>query len=390
MKVTPEIVERLKAAVQAERVQEMAVKLIEVPSPTGEAGAVGDRLSALLGAAGFEVERPEASWAPARAVVTRYRAPNPGRTLQFNAHMDVVHLPFTPPSIEDGILRGSGCSDMKGGLAAMCEALIVLKDTGILETGGILLTAHDLHETPWGDGRQLKALIRDGYTGDGVLLPEYTYDRVPVVGRGMSRIEVEITREGIPVHEVMGGIDQPSVIAAGAELVQRLRALDQRVAVKTHPLAGRESLFIGQISSGEIFNQSPIRFQLSGTRRWIPGTSWTDVEQEFYEAVNEVEREAGIEVKGKIEYIKDAFKLDPEAPLVEAFQSAYQEVTGNPLPEGPKPFVDDGNTFLEESGVPAITHGPNATGAHTVNEAVPLEELNRVALVYACTAVAFC
>ena len=83
--------------------------------------------------------------------------------------MDVVHLPYTPPSIADGILRGSGCSDMKGGLAAMCEALIVLKETGILETGGILLTAHDLHETPWGDGRQLQALIREGYVGDGVL-----------------------------------------------------------------------------------------------------------------------------------------------------------------------------------------------------------------------------
>lgn len=390
MKLTSEIIERLRGAVQPERVREMAVKLIEVPSPTGEAGAVGDRLSELLGGAGFEVERPEASWPSAPAVVTRYQAPSPGRILQFNGHMDVVHLPYTPPSIDDGILRGSGCSDMKGGVAAMCEALIVLKETGILETGGILLTAHDLHETPWGDGRQLQTLIREGYVGDGVLLPEYTYDRVPVVGRGMSRIEVEITREGIPVHEVMGGMDQPSVIAAGAELVQRLRALDQQISVKTHPLAGRESLFIGKISSGEIFNQSPIGFQLSGTRRWIPGTVWADVEREFYEVVNQGEREPGIKVKGEIEYIKDAFELDPEAPLVEAFQSAHQSVTGSPLPQGPKPFVDDGNTFLEESGIPAITHGPNATGAHTVNEAVPLEELNRVALVYACTAVAFC
>ena len=390
MKLTPEIVETLRAAVQPGRVRERAVKLIEVPSPTGEAGAVADRLSELLDEASFEVERPEASWAPAPAVVTRFQSPSPGKTLQFNAHMDVVHLPYTPPSIENGILRGSGCSDMKGGLAAMSEALIVLKETGILETGGILLTAHDLHETPWGDGSQLKTLIREGYVGDGVLLPEYTYDRVPVVGRGMSRVEVEITREGIPVHEVMGGMDQPSVIGAGAELVQRLRALDRRLSAKTHPLAGRESLFIGKISSGEIFNQSPIRFQLSGTRRWIPGTAWTDVEREFYEVVNQGEREAGVEVRGEIEYIKDAFQLDPEAPLVEAFQSAHQTVTGNPLPQGPKPFVDDGNTFLEESGVPAITHGPNATGAHTVNEAVPLEELNRVALVYACTAVAFC
>ena len=390
MELTSEIVEKLREAVQAERLRETAVKLIEVPSPTGEAGAVGERLQELLEGEGFEVERPEGGWAPAPAVVTRLQTPNPGKTLQFNAHMDVVHLPFSPPTIEDGVLRGSGSSDMKGGLAAMCEAIMALQDTSILQTGGVLFTAHDLHETPWGDGRQLKTLIREGYVGDGVLLPEYTYDRVPIVGRGMSRVEVEITREGTPVHEVLGGIDQPSVIAAGAALVHHLNDLDHRLSEKTHPLAGRESLFIGKISSGEIFNQSPIQFQLSGTRRWILGTAWEDVEQEFYEVVNQGNREPGIEVKGKIEYIKDAFSLDPNTPLVQAFQTAHESVTGSPLPEGAKPFVDDGNTFLETGGIPAITHGPAATGAHTINEQVPLEELNRVALVYACAAVAFC
>ena len=54
---------------------------------------------------------------------------------------------------------------MKGGLAAAVEALRALRDSGALAAGGILLTAHDHHEGPWGDRRQLLALIREGAWG---------------------------------------------------------------------------------------------------------------------------------------------------------------------------------------------------------------------------------
>ena len=47
----------------------------------------------------------------------------PGRTLQFDGHLDTVHLPFVPPEVKDGRLTGSGASDMKGGLAAAVEAV---------------------------------------------------------------------------------------------------------------------------------------------------------------------------------------------------------------------------------------------------------------------------
>lgn len=71
-------------------------------------------------------------------------------------------------------------------------------------------------------------------------------------------------------------------------------------------------------------------------------------------------------------------------------QAAHAAVTGAALPLGNKPFVDDGNIFYGEANIPAITHGPAATGAHTLNEAVTLDELVRVASVYALTALNFC
>jgi acetylornithine deacetylase/succinyl-diaminopimelate desuccinylase-like protein len=339
---------------------------------------------------GFSVERPAAGWVQAPAVVARYQTGRSGKTLQFNGHLDTVHLPFVPPRVENDYLYGSGSSDMKGGIAAAVEAMRALRDTGLLRQGALLLTAHDLHETPWGDGSQVNGLIAGGYLGDAVLLPEYLSDRLPVIGRGLAVLTVRITRPGVPVHEVLGGSEQPSVIRAGAELVRRFAELDLQLQRLTHPLAGRESLFVGQVASGEIFNQAPTEFTLSGTRRWLPGTSMSAAEAQYQTLLQEVAAQFNVTIDGRFQVARDAFELDRDDPFVTAFQQAHQSATGLELPIGAKPFVDDGNAFIRQGGIPAITHGPNAKGAHTLHEEVPVSELLRVALVYALTAITFC
>jgi acetylornithine deacetylase/succinyl-diaminopimelate desuccinylase-like protein len=60
------------------------------------------------------------------------------------------------------------------------------------------------------------------------------------------------------------------------------------------------------------------------------------------------------------------------------------------LPIGPKAFVDDGNSFYSIRGIPAITHGPRSGGQHTVNEWVSIDDLERVAHLYALTAALYC
>ena len=390
MKLNQDVVERVSRAVRPDRLTELAVDLIRIPSPTRNAAEVADRLAEVLAAEGFEVGRPEAAWPRSPAVVTRYDTGVPGRTLQFNGHLDTVHLPFVPPRIEDGILYGSGASDMKAGVAAMCEAMLAVRDSRILEAGGILLTAHDLHEAPWGRGQQLTALIEEGYVGDAALLPEYLSSILPVVGRGMANVEVTLSRQGIPVHEVLGGLEKPRVIAAGADLVTRLEAADRSLTGKSHPLAGRESIFVGKIEGGEIYNQSPTEFRLAGTCRWLPGTAVDDVRKRFLDAVDGMESHPGIQVDAQFHYRRDAFEMNLEHPLVGAFQESCQAVMGRTLPHGAKPFIDDGNTLRELAGIETITHGPCGTGAHTTGERVPVDDLVRVAKVYACAAVAFC
>jgi acetylornithine deacetylase/succinyl-diaminopimelate desuccinylase-like protein len=378
------------ASVSDRRLLDTALRLIEVPSPTCDAGAVADRLTEILRADGFEVERPVANWPQAPAVLTRLRSGRPGRTLQFDGHLDTVHLPFVAPRIDDGILTGSGASDMKGGVAAAVEALRALRDSDSLTAGEVLFTAHDHHEGPWGDCRQLYAMIDQGIVGDGVLIPEYLCDRLPIVGRGLAILEICVRRDGEPVHEVLRPPGTPDVIAAGSELVRRFKQLNDELATRPHPLAGPGTIFFGKFSAGEIFNQSPTECHIEGTRRWLPSERTSEVAEQYQKILREVAGQTGTQVESAFQVRRDAFAIDAGLPLVTAFQSAYQTIAGKPLQLGAKPFVDDGNAFVARARIPAITHGPDAKGAHTVHERVALAELVRVARVYALAAVQFC
>ena len=381
---------RLDQAVNRQRLVDTAFQLIAVPSRTGEAGAAADCLATMLSEEGFPVERVEGGHPAAPALAVRLDSGKPGRTLQFNGHLDTVHLPFVPPGLDEERLTGSGAADMKGGLAAAVEALRVLRDTNTLPRGGILLTAHDLHEAPWGFGQQLNRLIAEGYVGDAVLLPEPLCDRLPVVGRGAATWKVSIRRPGPPIHEVMRPADEPSVIAVGAELVARLGRLHERLSAASDPLAGSASVFIGQIYSGEIYNQYPQECLVEGTRRWLPGTCRTDVEGELRSLFDETARATGTSITPKFVPMRDAFLLIQDDPFVSCFQRAYATMSERPLPVGAKPFCDDGNSFWSLARVPAITHGPTAGGAHTLNEWVSIDDLVRVAGLYALTAASYC
>jgi acetylornithine deacetylase/succinyl-diaminopimelate desuccinylase-like protein len=391
MSLPSDITQRLRLLINRERLVNTVVELVKIRSITGDAGAVLNRLGEMLKSEGFKVERPVGGHPTAPAVVVRIDSGKPGRTLQFNGHLDAVHLPFVPPEVQKDRITGSGSCDMKGGTAAAVEALRILRDSGALTAGSVLFTAHDLHEAPWGDGRQLEALIRDGYVGDAVLIPEYLNAVIPVVGRGLATWKITIRRDGPPIHEVMRPPHEPSVIDAAAELIARLRQFAGYLAGKSDPEAGKETVFIGQVHAGEIFNQYPQECRLEGTRRWLPGAKPKEVEQEFRALVEQVAQRTKTTIAVDFQIVRDGFRLDRNDPLVASFQEAHAAASdGRTVPFGAKPFCDDCNTFWAVGNIPGITHGPNASGAHTLNEWVSIDDLVRVAHLYALAAVSYC
>ncbi len=309
MELSLDMTQRLRLLIDRERLVRTVVELVQIPSPTGDAGAVLDRLAGMLAHEGFAVERPAAGHPSAPAVAVRLDSGKPGKTLQFNGHLDTVHLPFVAPAVHADRITGSGSCDMKGGTAAAVEALRVLRESGALSAGSVLFTGHDLHEAPWGDGRQLDALIRAGYVGDAVLIPEYLNAVIPVVGRGQAVWKITIRRAGPPIHEVLRPLDEPSVIDAAAELIARLRQYGGFLASKSDPEAGSETVFIGQVHAGEIFNQAPQECRLEGTRRWLPGASGPEIEAEFRALVAQTAQRTKATIEVSFQTVRDGFRL---------------------------------------------------------------------------------
>ncbi len=368
-------------AVSAKRLLDTAVRLIARPSPTGAAGAAADELAAILAEDGFAVER-RAPRGPGGRRAAHVRSPRPHSSVQ------------RPPRHRSSAVRaargfrrsthrewlGRHERRHRGGGRS---------DAGGLSGGEILLTSHDLHENPWGDGSQLDALVADGFFGNAVLIPEYFNAALPVIGRGGFTWSATVRRPGPPIHEV-NRPNEPSVIATGAELVARLGRLDAEFSRESHPLAGAASAFIGTIQSGSIYNEFPQTCRLEGTRRWLPGTRFADAERQFRTLCADLATETGTTIGVETRLMRDAFRLDVSDPFVGVFQSAYSTLVGEKLPIGGKPFVDDGNSFWSGAGVPAITHGPTAGGAHTTAEWANVDDLVRVARLYALTAIMYC
>ena len=107
-----ELVGMIDRHIDERRLADTALSLISVPSPTCSAGEVADLLADLLAGDGFAVERPEADWPEAPAVVVRLDTGKPGKVLQFDGHLDTVHLPFVDARCEDGQIYGTGASQL--------------------------------------------------------------------------------------------------------------------------------------------------------------------------------------------------------------------------------------------------------------------------------------
>jgi acetylornithine deacetylase/succinyl-diaminopimelate desuccinylase-like protein len=384
-----EFLSTIRRFVNRTRMLDLAQRLIAIPSRTGDSKAVLDDLAEVLSGEGFAVQREAADHPTAPAVLAVLDSGKTGKCLQFNGHVDVVHLPFVPPSIEGSLLKGSGACDMKGGLCAAIEAVLALRDSKLLERGRVLLCAHDLHEAPWGLGEQLDALIKRGVHGDAVLLPEPLTNHLPISGRGNATWKVTFRRPGGPMHEVVVPQGTPNVIKAIHHLLDEIGKLDGQLGSEVDPIAGRSTVFVGQVHCGELYNQDANEGMIEGTRRWIPGRIAKAAENEFRAIVNSVATAENVTANLEWRHIRDAFQLDVNHPFVEIFQTSYARMNGSRLTTGPKAFVDDGNAFWGIAQIPAITHGPRAGGQHTIHEWIDIDDMERVAALYALTAIGY-
>ena len=147
--ISPSELSQLRAAAvkRTEAVAELALRICEVPAPTGNEWDRAQLVASLWRERGYAPEIDDIG----NVYIRRGKREN-GPVLMLLAHTDTVFPQTTPVSVERqaDILRGPGIGDNSVSVAAMISALDVLDELGI-ETGADIVAVADVGEEGLGN-----------------------------------------------------------------------------------------------------------------------------------------------------------------------------------------------------------------------------------------------
>jgi len=376
------------AQVDAQRIANLTLALVNIPSPSGGETKATEYFSQYLREAGIEVQI-DRSYPESPSIIAYVRGSSAGPTLQLDGHIDTVSTEHSPGEIRGGRVYGRGAADMKGNLAAMAEAAMILQGAGVDLTGSLMLTTHGQHEDAVGDNplhATLLSLFEKNLYGDAVIVCEGPHDGMVIAGRGLCFWEIDIRRDGDPVHEVIaGGVTNPLV--AANRLVMAMEEETSRWGLEPDLDVGPQSFFVGQIDGGDYYNRVPNHVHMKGTRRTTPGVSFKSMKADFEAIVDRTAAESNMQIDLKLIKSGQSYRLSPDEPIVAAVRKAYTSVVGEPLPLKGLRYTANGSQFINIAGAPAVLFGAKQHRAHANPEWVEIDELAKAAKVYLLSAL---
>jgi succinyl-diaminopimelate desuccinylase len=271
---------KLLAAVREDSVVKLLQKVIQIEStnPPGNELDLAYWLADYFAEAGVEAEVLKYEGKRAN-LVARLQGSGSRPALIFSAHMDTVSAgevpwmfpPFSGTLCESKVY-GRGAADMKGGLAAMAQAAVILAQSGIL-LGGDLIVAFSYDET-YGL-RGARRLVEGGYLeGAGaVLVSEPSTLDVFIAEKGALWLKCRV--QGKTAHSSMPHLGQNAIL----EMVRFLRRVEEHLdlGAEPHPLLGEPTFTVGTIQGGVAINVIPDACEAQLDIRLVPGLDHREV-----------------------------------------------------------------------------------------------------------------
>lgn len=297
------------------------------------------------------------------------------RNITFCGHLDTVKVKeedWTKPAfeglIENGKMYGRGASDMKGGVAAILYAAVLLKRRGIdlKKTVQLALTADEEWEY-----RGAENLVNGGYFDrtDFLIITEPSNLQISTGEKGEVWVKVKFYGKSAHGSTPEAGVN---TIIPGSEFILKVTERYEKI-FKTDPFWGKTSISIGQFHGGVQVNIVPNYSEIQLDFRVIS--------EEDKEKVIELVRKTGEEIakKYKVRFEEEFFNYHPpiftnsDNPYVEKFLQAAgaKEVIITK-------YCTDGATIIPEKKIPFIIFGPgDIAQAHQSDEYIELKSLYR-------------
>lgn len=340
-----------------------------VPGAAGE-GAIAAAIAEHLRAMGLDVHVGEA--APGRPnVVGVLEGSRPGPALMFCGHVDTVGVegmaaPFDPVE-RNGRLYGRGAQDMKGGVAAMIDAVRVLKERG--RRRGRVIVAAIVDEEYASLGAD--ALVRE-WSADAAVVTEPTDLQVAIGHKGFAWIEVETRGRAAHGSRPKDGID---AIARMGRVLGRLEQLDRELqAGPPHALMGTPSLHASTIAGGRELSVYPDRCVLQVERRTIAGETDRGALDEVRAIVEALaDEDPTFEAGCRLMFSRPPYELAASHELPVRLCAAAHAAGCRAGTVGMSFWTDA--AVLAQAGIPSVLFGPGGAGLHSSEEYVNVADV---------------
>ena len=356
------------------------------PGAPGES-AIAEYVDHAMREMGLVVDRHE-SVAGRPSVVGRLKGMGGGRSLMLNAHFDTVGVTGMPDpfsaSIRDGKLYGRGAYDMKGSLAACMAAVRALQQGGIGLAGDVLIAAvADEEHSSIGT-----AEVIDRYEVNGAVVTEPTELDICLAHKGFVWLEVEV--EGRAAHGSRPDLGIDANMHMG-RILAHLEWLNRELADRPpHRFVGVPSLHAALLHGGTAASVYAAACQLTIERRTVPGESEPQVASEIQEILDELSSaDPEFTVQQRTTLVREPFEVSIDSPIVRNVERAVEQVTGDqPIHAGQGPCMD--SALLAAAGVDTVVIGPAGGGAHSDEEWVELESVEKLVGILGETAIQYC
>lgn len=407
--------ERLLRFVTEEGVMALAKHLIQIPSPTGSESEVARFLERYMKDNGLETELIEVEpgrWQP----VGRVKGTGGGYSLLFNGHMDteVIKLgeedPFIP-KVKEGKLYGHGIYNMKGGVAAMVEAAVAIKKSGIKLEGDLIVTPV-VGELQGSFGTAIN--LKRGIRADFGLVPEPYDEFFCLTHVGCQQIALTLRGRSVVTGNMEHGIDLAAKMAEVIDALTNMKLTytpDPRFPGGPKMAVGSAICGHGDAYSLQGANFLPDLCIMILDIRYLPGMlPHQDIER-VLEKIKSEDPEFGYEMKVTPDNPElpgmpwENFRLtvppqdlSPNELIVKVHADNYKYLTGREPrigaipPDDPKHYkmywIND-DSALTKAGIPSFCCGPTGEGTPGQRN-VEIASMVRVAKNFALTAYDIC
>lgn len=373
--------------------KDLLSSLVSLESTLGKERSVAEWLDWLLQRNGFQTQKQQVS----DGRFNIYAERGSGSKLMWYGHIDTVPVYEgwdTDPlklTIKGDRFYGLGVCDMKGGIAALLDAVVnwdLSTPTKLLfcideeyDSDGAW-TVHKKH-TDIFDGVEYLISMEPGASKERI----GGSDVITLGRRGRVRLEVKVT--GLSAH---GGHPERGLnaIDISTRLITRINAM----RLPKHELLGRATHYVLNISSSTTGLSLPEQCYFEIDRHLVAGETIESALKDYNAVIDDElnamrsndksEMSNQIKVRVAVKKRKNEYALPyltPTSQFVEQIQQAMRKENGSVSINYGR-SVGDENIFSQIKNVKPIIIGPEGGNIHSRNEWVDIKSLERCSVLY--------